>query len=178
MIGIRLEKELQIYYSMHKVFLGIGGNIGNKRLNFENVLNLIEKELGKINQSSSIYETPPWGFHSENTFWNQVLIIETKLEALELLWRIHKIEEEFERKRGKERYSSRQMDIDILYFNDDYFETKTLIIPHPKIHERKFVLVPLCEIAPDLKHPLLRLTSIEMLEACRDDSIIKKVKFD
>lgn len=163
---------------MHKVFLGIGGNIGNKRLNFENVLELIEKELGNLVQKSSIYETPPWGFNSENVFWNQIVIIETKLEALELLWRIHKIEEQFERKRGKERYSSRQMDIDILYFDDDFMESKNLIIPHAKMHERKFVLVPLCEIAPNYKHPLLRLSSIEMLDGCRDESIIKKVKLD
>ncbi len=174
-IGINLFKELQIYKSMYKVYLGIGGNIGNKQQNFNKVLDLIHKELGKIILKSSIYETPPWGFHADDPFWNQVLLIETILEAEELLWRINAIEEKFERKREKNRYTSRQMDIDILYFNDEYFETKTLIIPHPKIHERKFILVPLVEIAPNLKHPLRRLTSIEMLEACRDDSIIKKV---
>lgn len=163
---------------MHKVFLGIGGNIGNKQHNFRLAKELIEKELGKLIQSSSIYETPPWGFHSEDVFWNQVLLIETKLEAIELLWRIHKIEEQFGRTRGTEGYTSRQMDVDILYFDDVFMETKNLIIPHPKIHERKFVLVPLCEIAPDFKHPLRRLTSIEMLESSRDDSIIKKVKPD
>ena len=161
---------------MHKVFLGIGGNIGNKQHNFQRAKELIEKELGKLVQSSEIYETPPWGFHSEDVFWNQVLVIETKLEAIELLWRIHKIEEQFGRKRGSEGYASRQMDVDILYFDDAFMETKNLIVPHPKIHERKFVLVPLCEIAPELKHPLRRLTSIEMLESCRDDSIVKRVK--
>jgi 2-amino-4-hydroxy-6-hydroxymethyldihydropteridine diphosphokinase len=163
---------------MHKVYLGIGGNIGNKRLNFEKVSDLIGKNLGTIVLSSSIYETPPWGFHSDDVFWNQILQIETILEAEELLWRIHAIEEEFDRKRGEERYSSRQMDIDILYFDDEFFETKTLIIPHPKMHQRKFVLVPLAEIAPDLKHPLLRLSSLEMLANCRDDSIIKKIVLD
>uniref|UniRef100_UPI003217315F 2-amino-4-hydroxy-6- hydroxymethyldihydropteridine diphosphokinase n=1 Tax=uncultured Draconibacterium sp. TaxID=1573823 RepID=UPI003217315F len=160
---------------MHKVYLGIGGNIGNKQQNFEKVRELINKELGKIVLSSSIYETPPWGFHSDDPFWNQVLLIDTILEAEELLWRINSLEERFERIRGKERYSSRQMDIDILYFNEEYFETKTLIIPHPKIHERKFVLVPLVEIAPDFKHPLRRLSNLQLLENCHDDSIIKKV---
>lgn len=161
---------------MHKVFLGIGGNIGNKQDNFEIVRELIEKELGIIADSSSIYETPPWGFHADHEFWNQIIIIKTILEPIELLWRIHKIEEKFGRKRESEQYCSREMDIDILYVDDAFMETKNLIIPHPKIQERKFVLVPLCEIAPDLKHPLLRLTSLEMLEACRDESIIKKVK--
>ena len=161
---------------MHKVFLGIGGNIGNKQANFQKVFDLVEKELGKIVEASSIFETPAWGFHSDDVFWNQIFIIKTKLEAVELLWRIHKIEENFERKRGKERYSSRQMDIDILYFDDEFVETASLVIPHPRIHERKFVLVPLCEIAPNFKHPLRRLNSLEMLENCLDKSIIKKVK--
>lgn len=159
---------------MHKVFLGIGGNIGDKRKNFEKVIQLIEVNLGHIIQSSSIYEAPPWGFQSEDAFWNQVIGIETVLEAEELLWRIHEIEEKFDRKRGKERYSSRQMDIDILYFDNDYLETKTLIIPHPKIQERKFVLIPLVEIAPDFVHPLLRMNSVTLLENCRDESVIKK----
>ncbi|WP_297087243.1 2-amino-4-hydroxy-6-hydroxymethyldihydropteridine diphosphokinase [uncultured Draconibacterium sp.] len=161
---------------MNKVFLGIGGNIGNKEKNFNHAYTLIELKLGKIVQKSSVYETPPWGFQAEHAFWNQVIVIETKLEAEELLWRIHEIEADFGRKRGIERYSSREMDIDILYFNDEFMETKSLIIPHPKIHERRFVLVPLVEIAPELKHPLRRLTSIEMLESCRDDSIIKKIQ--
>ncbi|QIA07136.1 2-amino-4-hydroxy-6-hydroxymethyldihydropteridine diphosphokinase [Draconibacterium halophilum] len=161
---------------MNKVFLGIGGNIGDKRQNFIHVLNLIEIKLGKIIQKSSVYETPPWGFRSEDAFWNQVLIIETKLEAEELLWRIREIETDFGRERGNERYSSREMDIDILYFNDDFLESKDLIIPHPRIHERRFVLIPLVEIAPEMKHPLRRLTSIEMLENCLDQSVIKKIE--
>ena len=147
----------------------------NAALNFKKVLVLVEKELGQIIQSSSIYETPAWGFHSDDVFWNQILVLETILEAEEMLWRIHKIEEEFDRNRGTERYSSRQMDIDILYFNEDYFETKSLIIPHPRIQERKFVLVPLVEIAPDFKHPLFRLTNFKMLDNCRDKSLIKKI---
>lgn len=163
---------------MNKVFLGLGGNIGDKHKNFIHVHELIELKLGKIIQKSSIYETPPWGFQSEEIFWNQVLVIETKLEAEELLWRIKEIEAEFGRKRGKERYSSREMDIDILYFNDDFMESIDLIIPHPRIHERRFVLVPLVEIAPEMKHPLRRLTSIEMLENCLDKSVIKKINTD
>lgn len=161
---------------MNKVFLGVGGNIGDKRKNFSRVIGLIEIKLGKIIQQSSVYETPPWGFQSNDAFWNQVLVIETILEAEELLWRIHEIEADFGRERKKERYSSREMDIDILYFNDDFMETKDLIIPHPRISERRFVLIPLVEIAPEMKHPLRRLSNIEMLENCKDESVIKKVE--
>ena len=161
---------------MHKIYLGIGGNIGNKQNNFKDVYQIIEKELGKIKISSSIYEAPPWGFQSNDTFWNSVIEIETLNSPEELLSKIHLIEEKYERKRGNERYSSREMDIDILYYDDIFIETEMLIIPHPRIHQRKFVLVPLNEIAPDFKHPLLRLTTIEMLENCRDESVIKKVK--
>lgn len=163
---------------MHKVFLGIGGNIGDKRKNFIRTHELINQKLGKIITKSSVYETPPWGFYSEDAFWNQVLVIETKFEAEELLWRIHEIEELLGRERGKEQYSSRPMDIDILYFDEEYFETKDLIIPHSKIQKRKFVLVPLVEIAPDFKHPLVRMTNVQMLENCRDESVIKKIKME
>ncbi len=160
---------------MHKVYLGIGGNIGNKQKNFENVYQIIENELGRIIVASSIYETPPWGFQSDNIFWNSVIEIETSYSPEKLLSKIHSIEEIFGKKRGNEKYSSREMDIDILYFDDIFIETEILIIPHPRIHQRKFVLVPLNEIAPNLKHPLLRQTSFEMLENCKDESVIKKV---
>lgn len=160
---------------MHKVYLGIGGNIGNKQINFKEVYQTIENELGTIKQSSSIYETPPWGFQSDDAFWNSVLLISTQLQPEFLLSRIHAIEDRFGRKRDKEGYSSREIDIDILYFDDSFLETETLIIPHSRIHQRKFVLVPLAEIAPNLKHPLIRLTSLEMLENCKDESVIKKI---
>ncbi len=163
---------------MHKVYLGIGGNIGNKQNNFEEVYKKIEIELGKIEKASSIYETPPWGFQSNDTFWNQVIQVCTELTPEEVLSAIQNMEHNFGRKRSKEGYSSREMDIDILYFDDLFMETDKLIIPHLRIHQRKFVLIPLNEIAPELKHPLLRLTSIQMLENCMDESIIKKVQFE
>jgi 2-amino-4-hydroxy-6-hydroxymethyldihydropteridine diphosphokinase len=160
---------------MHKVFLGIGGNIGNKADNFNKVYTFIKNGLGEIVKSSSVYETPPWGFTAEENFWNQVLVIETELLPIELLQKITEIENSFGREREFGKYNSREMDIDILYFDDLFIETENLIIPHPRIQQRKFVLVPLNEIAPDLKHPLLRLTSFQMLENCRDASIILKL---
>jgi len=157
------------------VFLGIGSNIGNKQNNFKNVFHLIENKIGKIIAHSSIYETPPWGFHSENNFWNQVIKVETQLTPEKLLEKIHFIEKQFNRERGEIQYSDREMDIDILYFDDEIIENEKLIIPHPKIQIRKFVLVPLVEIAPGFKHPLLRMTNFELLNNCKDKSVIKKI---
>ena len=160
---------------MHQVFLGIGGNIGNKHDNFDKVYTFIQNELGTITKSSSVYETPPWGFQAEVNFWNQVLVVKTEFSAVEVLRKINKIERQFGRKRDGGQYKSREMDIDILYFDEMILDTGNLTIPHPQIANRLFVLVPLAEIAPDFVHPLLRLTSLEMLKNCGDNSVIKKV---
>lgn len=160
---------------MYKVFLGIGGNIGNKQQNFQKVLIRVSIRIGNILKKSSIYETPPWGFHSENNFWNQVILVKTELTAEQLLPAIHKIENEFGRVRSKNQYSNREMDIDILFFENEIIENETLIVPHPRIHLRKFVLIPLVEIEPDFKHPLLRLTNLQLLENCKDQSLVKKI---
>ncbi len=160
---------------MHKVFLGIGGNIGNKHDNFQKVYFLIENELGVITKKSSVYESPPWGFKAEENFWNQVIILETSLSPFELIEKILDIEDHFERKRDIGKYNSREMDIDILYIDNLFMETDDLTIPHPRMHQRKFVLVPLNEIAPGVKHPLFRLTTLQLLENCKDGSMILRV---
>ena len=160
---------------MHQVFLGIGGNTGNKHDNFDKVYTFIKNELGDIIKCSSVYETPPWGFESEENFWNQVILIETQFAPEKLLENITKIENWFGRERVSGKYTSREMDIDILYYDDLFIETETLIIPHPRIQQRRFVLIPLNEIASDLMHPLLCLTSFQMLEKCKDESVILKL---
>jgi 2-amino-4-hydroxy-6-hydroxymethyldihydropteridine diphosphokinase len=161
---------------MHQVFLGIGGNVGNKHENFDKVYTFIQNELGGITKRSSVYETPPWGFQSEDIFWNQVLMIETEFSPVELLRKITEIEIRFGRERENGHYKSRAMDIDILYFDELLIETETLTIPHPHIPRRLFVLVPLAEIATGFVHPLLKTTSLQMLENCTDSSVIKKVE--
>lgn len=161
---------------MHQVFLSIGGNLGNRRANFDKVYTHIQNELGCIVLRSSVYETPAWGFESEDPFWNQVLCIETNLNPSEILENIKKIDTAFGRKRIREGYSSREMDIDILYFDNQIINAKNLTIPHPLMHKRRFVQVPLAEIAPDLVHPVLKLSSLEMLNVCEDKSEIKKVE--
>jgi 2-amino-4-hydroxy-6-hydroxymethyldihydropteridine diphosphokinase len=162
---------------MHQLFLGTGGNLGNKQANFDKVYTHIQNELGTILKHSQIYETAPWGFESDDLFWNQILLVETMFSPNEILERIAKIEAVFGRKRTGERYASREMDIDILYFDDLVLETENLAIPHPQIANRLFVLVPLAEIAPDFVHPILKLNSVEMLSVCKDNSEVKNVKF-
>jgi 2-amino-4-hydroxy-6-hydroxymethyldihydropteridine diphosphokinase len=161
---------------MNQVFLGIGGNIGNKHDNFDKVYTFIKNELGAVTKSSSVYETSPWGFQAEDNFWNQVLIVETKFSAVELLQKINNIETRFGRKRDGRQYKSREMDIDILYFDKLVVKNETLVIPHQHLQKRLFVLVPLAEIAPDFIHPVLKLTSVEMLNVCEDKSVIKKLE--
>ena len=164
------------YNSMHKVFLAIGGNIGNKALNFQKVHILIAEKIGTISLHSSIYETSAWGFESADYFWNKVLEVRSSLSATEILEKIREIDLIFGRKRSESGYQSREMDIDILYFDDKIIQTENLTIPHPLLHKRLFVLVPLAEIASDFVHPVLKLSSLEMLKICDDKSVIKKLE--
>ncbi len=161
---------------MHEVYLGIGGNIGKKKFNFLKAYILIKKKLGYVLQTSSVYETPPWGFNSPDNFWNMVIKIETDLSPDELIAGIISIEDSFCRVRTEGIYRSRKMDIDILYYDNIVLDSITLTIPHPKIQDRLFVLVPLSEIAPEHKHPLLKMTTLELLKNCKDRSAIKKLE--
>jgi len=161
---------------MHQLYLGTGGNLGNKQANFDKVYTHIQNGLGTIWKGSQIYETRPWGFESDDLFWNQVLLVETLYSPFEILERIAKTEAAFGRERTAKGYASREMDIDILYFDELILETDNLTIPHPQIAKRLFVLVPLAEIASDFIHPVLKLTSVEMLAVCDDKSEVRKVK--
>ena len=160
---------------MHQVFLSIGGNIGNKHNNFKKVHILIENELGNIILCSSVYETEPWGFKSNTVFWNQILLVKTTFSPETLLGKITVIEHFFGRKRSKTGYMSRKMDIDILYFDDRTIQTDKIEIPHPRVPDRKFVLLPLTEIAPYFIHPGNGLTSSQMLDKCEDKSAVVKL---
>jgi len=133
---------------MNKVFLGIGTNLGNKESNLEQAVARIKEYIGPVLKSSAIYETEPWGFQAKDEFLNMVVKVETDLAPSGLLGRILMIESLLGMVRVKEQYSSRLIDIDILLFEDMIVNEESLKIPHPLLHERKFVLVPLCEIAP------------------------------
>jgi 2-amino-4-hydroxy-6-hydroxymethyldihydropteridine diphosphokinase len=159
---------------MNIVFLGIGTNLGNRELNLELARARIEEFVGKVQSSSSVYETEPWGFQSEDKFLNIVVSVETNLSPSGLLGRVLMIESLLGRVRGPVHYSSRLIDIDILFYDSIVIDEESLKVPHPHIPNRKFVLIPLCEIAPDLKHPVLGKTMKELLETCPDECVVTK----
>jgi 2-amino-4-hydroxy-6-hydroxymethyldihydropteridine diphosphokinase len=160
--------------NMKIVFLGIGSNLANRQHNLEQAVAGINEVIGHVLQVSSMYETEPWGFQSAEKFLNMVVKSETDLKPLEVLEKIFMIESLLGRVRGPERYSSRLIDIDILLYENLIIEEINLKVPHPLMQERKFVLIPLCEIAPKWIHPLLGKSIEELLESCVDRSEVKK----
>jgi 2-amino-4-hydroxy-6-hydroxymethyldihydropteridine diphosphokinase len=160
---------------MKIVFLGIGTNLGDRKDNLTKALAMINENIGKIVKSSSVYETEPWGFQSDDRFLNMVVKVETTLSASGLLGRILMIEALLGRVRGEKQYSSRVIDIDILFYEDLITVEESLKIPHPHLHERKFVLIPLCEIAPEFVHPVLNMTITALLAECKDKSLVRQL---
>ena len=151
----------------NRLFIITGGNIGDRKKNLETASVLIEKRVGKIINQSKIYETEAWGITDQPAFYNQVLVIESKFSARDVLNVILKIEAEMGRKRTVKN-AARIIDIDILFFNDDVLNEQNLIIPHPEIANRRFVLLPLKEIAPQMIHPVLKKTIKDLLSETKD----------
>lgn len=158
------------------VFIELGGNMGNKLELIEDAKNILVNNYGcEIIKQSSVYETSPWGFISNSNFYNQIIKIGTILLPEELLNILLNIEKKLGRVRGVNKYNSRTMDMDILFFNNDIFDTKELIVPHPRLHLRRFVLVPMNEIESTYMHPVFKKSIRQLLLSCKDKSECKKV---
>lgn len=159
----------------NQVYLLLGGNLGD-RLNLLKQTKInIEKNIGEIVKESSIYESGPWGFESEQDFLNQVIVISTSYTPGEILQKCREIENELGRVRQSDQYVSRRMDIDILFFNDEIINKPDLIIPHKQLHKRRFTLEPLTEISQDFIHPGINKTLSEILRDCEDKSDVRKL---
>jgi len=159
---------------MNKAYLLTGGNIGQPEANLAQALELIEKQCGKVSARSSLYETAAWGRNDQPAFLNQALLVETELEAGELLDRLLAIEKSIGRVR-LEKYGPRVIDIDILLFNDDVYNEPHLKVPHPQLPNRRFALTPLEEIAGNYVHPVLGETIAQILKECPDKLPVKKL---
>ena len=137
-------------------FILLGSNLGKRESLLKQAITMIGEICGEVMASSKIYETEPWGFVSENNFLNQVVMIKTELEAHDLLKELLSIEATLGRQRDEnvKSYTSRPMDLDILYYGDMIINDTDLIVPHPRLHMRRFTLLPLCDIASDFEHPV------------------------
>ena len=155
---------------MKMIFLLLGSNIEPREEYLAKAEKKITGSIGNLVKRSKIYESEPNGFNADQHFLNRILILSSKLSGIEALNQILIIEQELGRKRSNGGYSSRTIDIDILYMNKEIIKTNVLTVPHPRLHERNFTLIPLTEIAPDFIHPILNLDSKKLLEVCSDNS--------
>ena len=156
------------------IFLLLGSNLGDRPDNLRMASQKIETYAGKILRTSAVYRTAAWGNEAQPDFYNQVLEISSSFSPEKLLQLLLDIEWTMGRKRA-EKWGPRLIDIDLLFYGSEVVDTKDLSIPHPGIPERKFVLVPLAEIAPALEHPVLKKTMTELLRQCKDTLGVEKL---
>ena len=163
---------------METCYVLFGSNMGDKEQIFAQACLLINNRCGHVVKVSASYESEPWGFEAEEWFLNRLIIIETALEPDEMMLQLLGIEAELGRVRHPEAegYTSRSVDLDILYFGSRVLRTDWVTIPHPRMHLRRFALLPLCELVPDMVHPVLHLTQTELLKQCPDDSVVRKIE--
>ena len=158
---------------MNLAYLLIGGNMGDRMANLNTAKKWVEIQIGSIQKISSIYETAAWGHTNQADFLNQLIVVQTELNADKLMQHLLEIE----LKMGRERdipMGPRTIDLDIIYFNNEVINLQNLTIPHPKIAERRFVLTPLCEIDPEYIHPILNKSNASLLKDCGDSLAVYK----
>ena len=163
---------------MERCFILFGSNMGNKNKIYAQACLLINNRCGRIVAQSSAYESEPWGFEAKEWFLNRLIVVETELEPEAMLHQLLDIEAELGRVRHPETggYTSRTADLDILYYGSRIVLTDNLTIPHPRLHQRRFALLPLCEVAPEFVHPAFNLTQTELLKRCFDFSEVRKIE--
>ena len=159
---------------MNKVYLLLGSNQQNPHKQLEVAKKNIAQQIGSIKRRSAIYQTAAWGNTKQPNFLNQVIIVETKLTAEQTMQTILSIEKKMGRIRTKKN-APRIIDIDILFFNKEIIHTKNLEVPHPQLQNRNFVLIPLNQLSPNLKHPVLQKTIHHLLTTSPDTLTVNKI---
>jgi 2-amino-4-hydroxy-6-hydroxymethyldihydropteridine diphosphokinase len=152
---------------MNEVYLSLGSNEGDRREMLRNAIEMLYSSCGQIVKQSSLYETAAWGLSEQPDFLNAAVLVQTELTPIEVLAATHAIEDALGRQRNI-KWGQRTLDIDLLLYNDEIINFPDLAIPHPSLQDRRFVLVPLAEIAPEYCHPVLKKTIKELLQACND----------
>lgn len=160
---------------MNKVFLLIGGNMGDRLQNLHQAIDLLAASCGPVLQQSAVYETAAWGKTDQAAFLNQAIVLSTALSPQELITTILSVEEKMGRLR-MEKFGPRVIDIDIMFYDDAIIHEPNLIIPHPELQNRRFALVPMTEIAPRMVHPVLNKTLEQLLLECKDE--LPVIKFE
>lgn len=158
---------------MHLAYLLIGSNLGDKSSYLKNASSYIQQQCGQIVKQSSFYETEPWGFIEQPSFLNQALCIETELSPAQLMNTLLQIESEMGRTRTL-KMGPRIIDLDILQIDQETIDTPLLQLPHPAMHLRRFALIPMEEIAPNLIHPHFNKTITQLLAECTDHINVQK----
>lgn len=162
---------------MALVYIILGGNSNDKACKLEDAVAFLASDLGVVSQVSAVYETASWGYESESTYYNQVVVLNTHFSPMEVL----DITQEIECRLGRLSktvggvYSDRPIDIDILFYDQEVVEEECLIIPHVHIAARRFVLVPLCDVCPEFIHPQTKKSMQELLLECPDDLMVKRI---
>lgn len=151
------------------VFLSLGSNLGDRKINIENAKEFICDQIGDINESSSIYESEAWGLKDQKDFLNSIVMVSTELDPLSVLEECLIIESVMGRERIV-KWGPRNIDIDIIYYNNQIINNIDLVVPHPRMHDRRFVLIPLMELASQLKHPIFGTSTQQLLKNCNDSS--------
>lgn len=159
---------------MNKVYLLLGSNLGNRLTNLEKARQQISRQAGLIVTTSSVYETAPWGHENQGMFYNQVVVVQTTLIPPILLSGLLAIETQLGRVRN-EKFGPRNIDIDILFYNDAIVNTPELTLPHPALHMRRFTLIPLHEVASEFMHPVLKKSIRQLLHECPDNLPVTRI---
>lgn len=162
---------------MPDIYLLLGSNLGNCETNISGARRRVEQKLGAIEKISSLYLTESWGKTDQPDFINQVIMVRSSLEPRKVLEEILSIEAELGRQR-KEKWGSRTIDIDILFYDDACVNEPDLVIPHPYLHQRRFTLEPLMELEPNLMHPVLQRSIAELHKNLTDNLKVKRITSD